>query len=154
MNNFKIQIEPMGAVRMTRRGKFTNPAAQRYLDYKQDIYYQLMNQVKREYKPLDGPVGVSVRFLMPIPQSWSKKKKAEAVDRTHVSKPDIDNLIKGVFDAANGLLWIDDNRVAAMVVSKVYSKTPGIELNVYPIGGQADEGENKKEKAKQAAKRG
>lgn len=130
----KLDVEPMGAVRMTNKGKWVNKAAQNYLNYKKIIGYQIQSQYKQ--KPIDGPVGVIAWFYMPIPKSWSKKKQREAVGQYHTKKPDIDNLTKGLFDAANGLIWIDDNRVVDMTVFKVYGENPGIELEVEAIDGK------------------
>lgn len=126
----QIQVEPMGAVRMTGRGKFVKPSAQRYLAYKQSIGYQLRRAVD---KPTESAVGVKVTFHMPIPGSWSKKKQREHIGRPHTVKPDIDNLIKGCFDAANGIVWKDDNLVARCEAQKIYSVTPGIEIEVEEI---------------------
>lgn len=149
-------IDPMGAVRMTTRGKHVKDNAQRYLAYKQHVYYQVINELKGVYAPMDCAIGVTIRFKMPIPESWSKIKKDAAINQLHTKKPDIDNLVKGLFDSLNGLLWVDDNRIAQMMVTKVYSNDPGIELIIDPIGGlshgQATE-TKAQEKAKQRAKR-
>jgi Holliday junction resolvase RusA-like endonuclease len=125
----------MGAVRMTTRGKYVKESAQRYLDYKKFIYYSVLQQINNVYNPIDAAIGVEVVFKMPIPESWSIKQKQEAVGSPHTKKPDIDNLLKGLFDAVNGLLWIDDNRIARLITSKIYSNEPGIELIIEPIGG-------------------
>ncbi len=39
-------------------------------------------------------------FYMPMPKSWSKKKKAEMVGRCHQQRPDLSNLVKAAEDAA------------------------------------------------------
>lgn len=41
----------------------------------------------------------SVQFLLPMPQSWSKRKRAEHLGAAHRQKPDIDNLLKAVLDS-------------------------------------------------------
>lgn len=147
-------IEPMGAVRMTGRGKYVKDNAKRYLEYKKVIYFEVLQQLKHKYNPIDAAIGVNIVFKMPIPSSWSEKKKQEHMDKLHTKKPDIDNLVKGLFDAVNGLLWVDDNRVANMMVSKVYSDNPGIEMTVEPIGGLSHGQKAEEEtKAKQRAKR-
>lgn len=128
---FKIDITPMGAVRMTTRGKFVKKNAKKYLQYKEAIRWTIKQQFKG--KPIDGAVGVTVWFYMPMPETWSKKKKAEMVNRYHTKKPDIDNLIKGLFDALNNLIWVDDNRVVDMTVFKVYGEKPGIEIEVEEV---------------------
>ena len=69
--------------------------------------------------PLDVPVRVDIYAQFPIPKSWSKKKKASA---TYVTKkPDIDNIIKSVFDGLNGVAWMDDAMVAYVVAEKQYT---------------------------------
>lgn len=122
----------MGAVRMTRRGKFTSKSAQRYLSYKDAIKWHVLSQVKQR-EPLEGPLSVDVLFCMPIPQSWSKKKQRESVGEYHMKKPDADNLIKGVFDSLNKLVWQDDNQVAKMSAMKLYAEVPMIEVRVEAI---------------------
>ena len=123
-----IPIKPMGCVRMTRNSKWMDKNAIRYLDYKTELGYYLKKQCP---EPLAGPVKVRATFYMPIPESWAVKKKLNMAGRPMVSKPDIDNLLKGLFDAANGILWADDKDVHELLsVRKVYDETPGIWMEV------------------------
>lgn len=63
-------------------------------------------------KPLEGPIGVSLTFIFARP----KRLKKTRTDRTWKdTKPDIDNLEKAVLDALNGIAWMDDGQVAAVV---------------------------------------
>lgn len=124
---FRFDIEPMGAVRMTQRGKWVKENAQRYLDYKNKIQ-EAINHARAPFtKATIAACGVKIRFIMPIPKSLARKVKP---DDLHTKKPDIDNLIKGLFDAANGLIWQDDNQVVDVQAVKVYGDNPGIELEV------------------------
>ncbi len=43
--------------------------------------------------------GATVIFNLPMPKSWSKKKKALMLGKGHQQKPDVDNLLKAVMDA-------------------------------------------------------
>lgn len=43
--------------------------------------------------------GASIIFFIPVPQSWSKKKKKLYHGTLHQSKPDLDNLLKAMTDA-------------------------------------------------------
>lgn len=122
-----IEIEPMGAVRMTQAGKWTSKTAQRYLTYKQLIALELRKICKT---PTKLPVSIKILFVMPIPPSWSKKKHMDAIGTYHTLKPDIDNLIKGLFDAANKIIWQDDNQVVKCSVTKIYGEKPCIEFEV------------------------
>lgn len=49
--------------------------------------------------PLTLLPGDHVVFHMPMPQSWSQKKKLAHDGEPHEAKPDLDNLIGGFFDA-------------------------------------------------------
>jgi Holliday junction resolvase RusA-like endonuclease len=42
---------------------------------------------------------VHIFFILEMPESWSKKKREELRGQPHKQKPDIDNLLKAVFDA-------------------------------------------------------
>lgn len=78
--------------------------------------------------PLEGPVGLILEFEFPIPPSWSKRRKADA--HHHVSRPDLDNLVKLVTDAMtrSGRWWRDDSQVARVVATKVYGLAPQIRV--------------------------
>lgn len=136
MMRFRIYgVEPMGAVRTTQRQKFKDVRAIRYRNYK--IYIALkVKQHAQCAEPTTAPCAVNIRFIMPIPDSWAKKKKDAMAGKPHMSKPDIDNMIKGVFDSVNGLIWVDDNQVFEVNASKVYEdkKNPvGIEMEVVEL---------------------
>lgn len=124
-----IDIEPMAAVRMTQRSKWTSEKAQRYLDFKESVAWHLKSQRARVTK---AACGVKVIFYMPIPQSWSKLRQISADNGyvSHIVKPDIDNLIKACFDSANKILWEDDNQVIECRAKKAYSNRPRIEIEL------------------------
>lgn len=42
---------------------------------------------------------LEILFYLPMPKSWSRKKREEKNGFPHDEKPDIDNLIKGFIDA-------------------------------------------------------
>ncbi|ANY67301.1 hypothetical protein BBD42_13065 [Paenibacillus sp. BIHB 4019] len=128
-----VDIAPMGAVRMTQRSKFTSAAAQRYLNYKRLIGYTVKNHIKTA---INGPVSVRMRFYYPIPQSFTKAQKQAARDgsKRPVVKPDIDNVVKGCFDALNKIAWTDDNHVVEESSSKWYSDRPRIEIEIEELG--------------------
>ena len=87
-------INPVPKPRMTRADKWKHrPATDRYWSFKDEV---ALNKV-------DLPAsGASVMFLMPMPKSWSKKKREEMDGKPHVQKPDLDNLLKALCDAVYG----------------------------------------------------
>ena len=87
--------------------------------------------------PLDGPLTASISFLFPRPtaKQWTTK----AMPREwHDKKPDVDNLIKAVLDALNGLAFQDDKQVVQLgMVQKLIcagDETPGVRIVIRRLG--------------------
>jgi len=122
----------MGAVRTTQRGKWTNEAYQRYQTYKKVISLEARKHVR---EPIEGAVIIQVDSYHPIPSRLLKAEKIEArAGKTRpTSKPDVDNIAKGVMDSLNKLVWKDDNQVIGLTANKYYSDDPRIEITVEEV---------------------
>ena len=70
---------------------------------------------------------VGVEFVIAMPRSWSKKKRAEMDGVPHRSTPDLDNLLGGLMDAARK----DDSGVHRVMASKRWGECGLIE--VWPL---------------------
>lgn len=86
-------------------------------------------------KPYEGPVTLSARITYVVPKSWPKWKRelAMAGKVLPTVKPDIDNIIKAIKDAINGVVWIDDCQVCSMYASALYQddeSPPGVHVTV------------------------
>ncbi|MBM7346076.1 Holliday junction resolvase RusA-like endonuclease [Pantoea coffeiphila] len=76
-------------------------------------------------KRLQLPVsGCHVTFVLPMPASWSRKKRAASAGQPHQQKPDVDNLMKALMDA----LFADDSSVWDFRVSKIWGETGSIRI--------------------------
>jgi Holliday junction resolvase RusA-like endonuclease len=128
LKQYHINIEPKGCVRMTRKGKFINKYALNYLSFKKALQYQWKSQHAGDL--LTGPLQVDIIFMMPIPKNGRSQKRKVAAGEYQTTKPDVDNLVKSVFDAANQIIWEDDNQVCKMSAQKVYSDEPAIWMEV------------------------
>lgn len=95
------KLRPSGLSRLKR--------LERYNTYKIELAAEAKS--KRFLFP---PVGASITFFIPVPPSWSKKKKKLHHGRFHQSKPDIDNLQKAFLDS----LMAEDKQVAHLEVQK------------------------------------
>jgi Holliday junction resolvase RusA-like endonuclease len=75
---------------------------------------------------------VTLDIRVPVPASWSQKKRAAALaGLVHpTTKPDIDNVEKAVFDGLNGVVWKDDVQVVSVTKRKRYGDRPGVEVRV------------------------
>ena len=83
---------------------------------------------------IDGPAEVLMTMVLAVPASWSKRKQADALagQLMPTTKPDMDNVVKAIFDAVNGIVWTDDVQVVGLRVRKTYGATPGVHVTVSP----------------------
>jgi Holliday junction resolvase RusA-like endonuclease len=87
----EIEIAPVAKPRMTQRDRWARRACVlRYFAFR-DAFRPVMAILK----PLEG---YSITFIVPMPMSWSKKQKIAMDGEPHMSRPDIDNFLKGVLD--------------------------------------------------------
>ena len=87
--------------------------------FEQDVATQFVEQcgkVLDEYK--DCEVMIQLSIGMKMPDSWSKKKKNQMRGKGNISKPDLDNVVKAIFDGLNGLAYKDDSQITYFSVSK------------------------------------
>ena len=69
--------------------------------------------------PLRGPLHVSILAYWPC--VGAPRKKTPRPRRYKTSRPDADNIAKGVCDALNGQAWADDAQVALLTVCKMHA---------------------------------
>jgi Holliday junction resolvase RusA-like endonuclease len=92
-------ITPCPKPRMTRSDKWKQrPCVMRYRAFADEARL-------RDLKVNES--GTHLRFDLPMPKSWGKAKRLSMEGQPHTQKPDIDNLVKAVFDA----LYTDDSHI-------------------------------------------
>jgi Holliday junction resolvase RusA-like endonuclease len=94
-------LRPPGLKRLLR--------LERYNQYKVD----LLAEAKSKQFTIPAS-GLSITFFLPVPKSWSKRKKAVYHGTLCQSKPDIDNLVKAFFDS----LLSEDKHIASLSMTK------------------------------------
>jgi Holliday junction resolvase RusA-like endonuclease len=67
---------------------------------------------------------LDIIFYLPMPKSWSKKKRTEMNGTYHDQKPDVDNLAKAFMDAFGS----EDKHVAILHAEKYWAEEGSIEL--------------------------
>ena len=98
---------------------------------KQKFASQLELAEQHKERPLfDGPVHIDAVFYFTPAKSSSKKHKEKLIDTYHVSKPDIDNLLKYIMDSSSKILFNDDCIVASLRAIKKYSTVEKTVLTV------------------------
>lgn len=122
MNDFvKINITPLGYVRRTRADTWKKrPVVLRYYAYLDELRLKL-----GDFKLGNA---FEITFGLPLPESYSKKKKASLLGKPHQTKPDLDNIIKSFSDGLRGSGEDNDSRIHYFKASKVWSKEGFIEV--------------------------
>jgi len=138
---FNIPGQPVakGRPKFARRGAHVvayTPAAT--VSY-ENLVKMAATLAMRGVEPTAGPVALSVSLSMQIPASWSNKRRALAAAGSIAAtkKPDADNVLKGIKDGCNGIVWRDDAQVVRIVLEKCYSQTPGALVEVMAANGEA-----------------
>lgn len=92
----RLPITPVPKPRMTQRDKWlTRGCVVKYRFFADCVRAEL-----RRAGVTLPTAGLSIRFDLPMPASWSKRRRTEMRGKPHRQKPDWDNLAKALFDAA------------------------------------------------------
>ncbi len=81
-----------------------------------DRYWSFKDQLKSLYGDREVPEKISLVFRLPMPDSWSRKRKMHFNGKPHKSKPDLDNLVKSILDC----LLTDDSGIYAVYAEKYW----------------------------------
>jgi Holliday junction resolvase RusA-like endonuclease len=121
-----------GRPRMTRRGFVYTPAATRKYEAHGRLAAQ---QAMNGRPPIATPVRAEITVSLPVPTSWSEKRRSAALrgDIRPTSRPDADNYIKAALDAINAIVIIDDSLIVELAAIKQYASVPQIQIVVEPL---------------------
>lgn len=131
------------SMRVTRSGHRYTPSKVRkgQANLRAQIVQQLPGTNGDKFKPWQGPVRVRrVLFVFPRPKNHYRTGKYAGQLKdwapTFVTKrPDLtDNLMKGLFDAMNGVVFLDDKQVVEVLhTRKIFGEKPRIEVEIEEI---------------------
>jgi len=108
-----FKITPVPSPRMTRQDVWKKrPCVMRYRAFKDECR---LNGVNIES-------GDHITFIIPIPASKGKKKKAEMDGKPHMIRPDVDNLCKAILDAIHK----EDSHIHDLRITKIWGLEGGI----------------------------
>ena len=102
------------------KGKIHNYTPEKTSEYEERV--QIMYLAAGGWR-LYGPICATIKAYYKIPQSWAKKRRADACKGTQrpQTKPDCDNIAKIILDALNGRAYDDDKQVTGLNVEKHYT---------------------------------
>lgn len=105
---------PKGRPRMTRAGHVITP--KRTVAWEKLVRLTVQSAASAvRWRPLDEPCAVVVEV-----------RRARRAG-------DLDNFVKAILDACNGVLWTDDKLVASIQAHMIDGADPGVQIKVWPI---------------------
>mgnify|MGYP003108716656 FL=1 len=115
---YKLNIPPCPKPRMTKADRWRKrPSVLKFFEFrdavKQDKSWKTFQLVDMD--------SFEIEFHVPMPQSWSKKKKADMDKRPHQQRPDLDNYLKAWKDS----VYEEDAIVWRVKASKLWTDGTG-----------------------------
>lgn len=134
---FTVPGEPTGKARpkVYNNGSFVRGVTpEKTVLYENLVKVEFQRQCSRQ-PIIENPVALKIKCFYGLAMRDSKKKKtaklAGAIRPT--KKPDIDNCIKIIADALNGLAYVDDTQIVAVVAEKFYAEIPRVEVEITEV---------------------
>jgi Holliday junction resolvase RusA-like endonuclease len=121
-----------GRPRVTRRGITYTPSATRKFEAHGRLAAQLAMNGR---PPITVPVHAEIVIDLPVPASWSAKRRDAALlgNIRPTTRPDCDNYCKSAMDAINNIVVSDDSMIVDLVVSKRYASIPQLVITITPL---------------------
>jgi Holliday junction resolvase RusA-like endonuclease len=131
---------PYARPRVSRKlnGKLYNPRSS-YIKQLRALIKQTLEEKYPDFNISEGEIQIEATFYIASPKYITNSKlKSELAGEcllNPITRPDLDNLLKSVLDAMNGLIYKDDSQIAKLTAYKHYSEAnddakPGIQLIV------------------------
>jgi Holliday junction resolvase RusA-like endonuclease len=128
LREYKLPVVPIPAPRMTRQDRFAKrPVVERYKAFRTELLMR-----SRLQGLTDLPASVGFIFYIPMPVSWSQRKRAEMEGTMHQQTPDLDNLIKAVLDCFTYGRHVSDSYVGTFLFAQKVWATEG-SITIYEV---------------------
>jgi Holliday junction resolvase RusA-like endonuclease len=125
VSEIELDITPTPKPRMTQSDRWrSRPATDRYWAFKDNL--------RALWGDRPVPEVMHLVFVVPMPQSWSKKKRSQMTGKPHQTKPDVDNFLKSILDS----LLDNDAHVWDIRATKVWGESGSILVREIPHNGQ------------------
>ena len=151
---FTVNDDPVGKARarVYTHYRVSNGRFRRYVNsvtpdktvkFEDKVHAAGLKSRKKLYKePLSCYLRVEIVSYRSLNESWSKKKKFEAVNGIirPDTKPDCDNIAKAVLDGMNTVkrkgkvgVYLDDKQVIELEIKQFYAIKPKVIVKVIPL---------------------
>ena len=137
---FTARVKPLSKER-PRTGKNGHVyTPKRTQEYEQAIRAAAIMQLPEGFQIPTTPVKLFVLCQNEVPKSWSKAKQARALTfQIYPSRGDLDNRVKAVSDALNGVYYIDDVQVVQLEAKMQYGLGDMVHAAIYEVAGSNED---------------
>ena len=136
MISFVVYHEPVGKARprMTRTGHTYTP--DKTVNYENLVRMEYQRQCEGQRFDGDARLHLFVGAFYGIPKRDSRKTVEDKLSGKirPRKKPDIDNCIKVIADALNGLAYDDDSQIVSVNAAKWYGDVPRVVVGLWEVG--------------------
>lgn len=121
----EFDIEPLGKPRMTQQDKWrtspyhVDPKRRQRLPVTKYFAFKTELRLKANLLRFQLPDAFEIDFYIPMPPSWSKKRRTQMLGKPHQHKPDADNMAKAVMDC----LREDDSGIWSLTIRKYWAES-------------------------------
>jgi Holliday junction resolvase RusA-like endonuclease len=134
LTEIEFQVHGLPAAQGSKN-QFGGEMNKRLKPWRNDIKVVAFGQMNGE-PPWAGPVQVRATFIFPRPQSHYRTGKHAGEVKPNApgwktSAPDLDKLMRALFDGMSGIVYRDDAQVVSSAESKIWGQTPGVTVKVF-----------------------
>jgi Holliday junction resolvase RusA-like endonuclease len=109
-------------------GRIVQVNSTKHKRWRNAVSFAALDLVGPDFQLLDEPLQLSVIFYLPRPKSVTREYPAVM--------PDVDKLLRAVFDSLSGIIYLDDSRIIQATAQKLYADDRGsgavIRVNTLP----------------------
>lgn len=135
---FRMALEeaaiPKGRPRFSGKGHAYTPERTR----KFEALIESNARLVMLHEAIDYPIKLQMHMTFEPPKSWGPWKRQAALDhKIYPNRGDVDNKVKAITDALNGVVYIDDSLIVTHDVQSYYSLNNLITITLYRVGWSA-----------------
>lgn len=107
----------------------------RTLDYEKKVELAYRTEYPAGLAFTNEPLEMILNVYMAIPKGVSKKKREHMLLHEYpaLHNGDVDNFLKSVADALNGVCYTDDCQIVCATVNKIWSETAKAEVTIREV---------------------
>lgn len=105
-------------------GRIVQVNSAKHKRWRNSVAFAALDLVTDGWELLDEPLELSVIFYLPRPKTATREFPAVM--------PDVDKLLRAVFDSLSGVIYVDDSRIIRATAQKLYAddRGPGAVIRV------------------------